>query len=422
MKSRETLLIQGGIMRFLRPKHFYTFFLSLFLLTQSAFAVNDAFERRFHFIRNDSGEVVEVRDRSLSFRFSVRPYLEQIKRHLYEEQAMMAEKGDYYYEVESLFADDMYMAGEKSSERMGLLIDSLKQIEDLDLDAIFNDPHFQEVIDKFEERMASALSRINPTVLARLDDPTFFYYRHVTYQVVSWGLSLAKRMLSSVPALNTASYILVETEKLITERRLYHQNMLMHYLQEHEEEIGLEANEVDHIYSSIFESRIPWFAFWESRRARSNWDQYGIDNFYSQVRAGNNRFRQNRHLYAERGVRHNYAFQDVVTQDGNHLIVNLLDGDNFFNSSPAVAFDYDSPNKVVRKRVLLQLGGLGTSFLPIPQFMKDIAQSYFKSFYQSQKLTEGALFAHFEVQGDRLMKERLMVQYLNPFDSLLIFD
>ena len=111
MKSRETLLIQGGIMRFLRPKHFYTFFLSLFLLTQSAFAVNDAFERRFHFIRNDSGEVVEVRDRSLSFRFSVRPYLEQIKRHLYEEQAMMAEKGDYYYEVESLFADDMYMAG-----------------------------------------------------------------------------------------------------------------------------------------------------------------------------------------------------------------------------------------------------------------------------------------------------------------------
>lgn len=393
----------------------------LFIYSSTVFAVNQAFEQRFDFIRED-GKLVEVRDRSLTLQFNIRPLVNHFRELLLAEQALMKEKHDYFYEVENLFYDEMVNKGEKSSENIHLLIRSLQELEGLDVDKVFNDPVFQEVIERFEERMNRVLSRLNPNVLARLDDPTFFYYRNVTYQVVSWGLSLAKRMLSSVPALNTASYILVEAERMIVERRTFHQNLLMHYLENFEDETGLEADEVNAIYSSIYESRIPWFAFWESQQAQNNWQRFGVDRFYGQVRAGNARYRQHRHLYEDRGERINFAFQEVQTREGEHLIVNLLDGDNQFNSAPAHGLNLDNPWVTVRRRVLLQLGGLGTSFLPIPQFIKGIAENYFRSFYETQRLTEGALFGHFESLDDLERQRDISRQYLNPFEKNLILQ
>lgn len=392
--------------------------LAFFLAVPSAFALPEAFQKRFKFVR-DNGKLVEVRDASMTAGFSIRPYIEFIKENLKKEQALMNSKSDYFLEVEEMLAEDFKSMGDEKGDQAQIVIDSLKALRDVDIDGIFNNPKFKTYIDQVEIKMANAMNSLNPFVIARLDNSSYFYKRAVTYQVVKWGLDLARKIFSSVPVLNTASYVLVKVEKLIRERREFHQNMLMHYLENHESETGLEKEEVDLIYSSIQESRIPWFAFWESNAAKQGWAKYGVNKFYVNVRLANNRLRANRSRYSRRGTRLNFAFQEVVEKNEN-VIVNLFDTNDMFNSKPAVAYNLDNPQKIARKRMVLQLAGLGLSFLSLPSWIKDIADGYIKSHYEKQRITEGSLYGYFESQEDLQMQEAIIKQYQNPFDINLI--
>jgi hypothetical protein len=219
--------------------------------------------------------------------------------------------------------------------------------------------------------------------------------------------------------LNTISYVIVEVEKRITERRQFHQNMLLHYLENFkEEELGLTHEEVNMIWSSVYESRIPWFAFWESKTAKSTWDKYGVNNFYFNYRTATNNLRNAQSIYSEVGERMNFSFQ-TVTYNNEKVIVNLFDKESMFQNRPAVAYNYDHPTQVVRKRVVLTLAELGLSFVPMSAVIKDTLESFIKSFYQQQKITEGALLGYFESNGDSKGKSQIVAQYLNPFDTLL---
>jgi len=223
-------------------------------------------------------------------------------------------------------------------------------------------------------------------MIANASDSTYFYKKNVSYKVVSWALDFARKRLSSVPVLNTASHVIVTVENLINERRQFHQNMLLHYLENFkEEELGLTHDEVNLIWSSIFESRIQWFAFWESNAAKANWNKFGVNNFYQNYRTASATMRSSVPLYSEVGERMNFSFQKV-TFNNEKVVVNLFDKESMFQNRPAVAFNYDKPTQIVRKRVLLNLADLGLSFLPVSAFIKDTASSFIKSFYAQQKL------------------------------------
>ena len=154
-------------------------------------------------------------------------------------------------------------------------MDSLAQIEKMDVERIFNDPKFHQVIQYFEAQINKGLALIGLNVIAELNDSSFFYKRNVTYEAVKMALNLAKRITSSVPILNTAAYVLVEVERLIRERRHFHQNMVMHYFENvAPEKLEMTHEEVSFAWSSIYESQIPWYAKWESDSARSNWKKY----------------------------------------------------------------------------------------------------------------------------------------------------
>jgi hypothetical protein len=384
-----------------------------------AFATPGQFQERFKFERNDNGELVQVVDQSIKMRFSIKPYIDFIKESLTQEQALMANKSEYEKEMAELFADQF----DKSSQApmdFNLFMQSMEEVNKLEVEEIFNNPQFQEVIASFEDRIATALDKINPNVLARLDNPQFFYHKRATYQALKWALDFAKSRLSSVPLLNTASYVLVEVEKMIRERRTFHQNMMLHYMERFTpEELGLTQKEGDLVFSSIYESRIDWFNIWESRAAQANWGGYGLDRFYQEFRLASNRLRDYRHSTNNLGERFNYAFQEADVE-GEHVILNLMQTEAMFKGAPAVAYSFNEPKKVVRKRVALMLSDLGLSFVPLPQFIKNIASSYIKSQYEQHRITEGALFAHFEIQNQREMLRNLMIQYLNPFDIHLI--
>lgn len=380
----------------------------------------DAFTKRFELIKQEDGKLIAIRDRSLSFKFSIKPYLKFIKETLLEEQSLMNSKENYSSEIEELFAEEFHEKGDTNNQNIQYLVRSMEELKKIDVEKVFNDPGFKEVVSKFESKLGDAMLKLDPRIVARLDDPTFFYKRTVGYQAVKWALNFAKSRLSTIPVLNTATYIIVKVEQLIRERRLFHQNMMMHYFENFSEtKLGMTHEEVNLTWSSIYESRIPWYAFWESSAAKENWNKYGVSKFFQGVRTANTRFRDYQSNYSRVGRRFNFAFRGATYKDED-VIVNMVDSQNQFNRKPAIAYYVHKPTKIKRTRVILQLAGLGISFVPLPSFIKNIASGYFKSFYETQKITEGALYGYFESNGAKEDMAILRDQYLNPFDKLLL--
>lgn len=413
--------IQGGtIMATRKTICLSLIVVALFALTSISQAASvDAFTKRFELIKKE-GKLIAIRDRTLDSNFSIKPYLKFIKETLLEEQRLMSSKEDYNYEIEELFSEEFYAKGDKNNQNIKYLVRSMNELKKLDIDKVFNDAGFKEVVTKFEKKISDAMFKYDPRIVARLDEPKYFYKRAVGYQAVKWALSFAKNRLSSIPILNTASYVIVRAEKLVRERRLFHQNMMMHYFENFSEaKLGMTHDEVNLAWSSIFESRIPWYAFWESKNAQLNWEKYGVSKFFEGVRAANRRFRTHQSNYSEVGKRINFAFRGA-TYKGDDVIVNMIDSENRFNSRPSISFYVNKESKVKRRRIVLQLAGLGISFVPIPAFIKNIVSGYFKSFYETQKITEGALYGHFESNASEEEMQILREQYLNPFDELTL--
>ncbi len=399
-----------------------SFILGLTLLTSTVVEAKttELFQKRFQIVRDESGKLVGIRDRTMPVKFEVAPYVKMIKEQILQEQSYMQKTNAVTYEdeVKSLLEiDQAALASDPQYERrVEVVVDSLKQLATLNVDTVFKNPVFNEVVNKYQDKMTGAILMLDPTMIAMVNDPAFFYKKNVTYQVVSWGLDFARKRLTQIPLLNTASHIIVQVEKKITERRNFHQNMLLHYLENFSaEELGLSHNEVNLIWSSIYESRIPWYAFWESNTAKANWEKYGVNNFYTQFRAASSTLRNSTSLYSEMFDRVNFAFQEV-NYNGDKVIVNLFDQESMFEKRPAVAHNYTKPTQVMRKRVLLSLAELGLSFVSLPAIIKDNVTLFIKSYYEKQRITEGALYGFFESNNDQAGKSQIKKQYLNPFD------
>jgi hypothetical protein len=388
----------------------------------------DAFFKRFQVVRSADGKLIGIRDRTLPVKFSVAPYVKLIRSQLTQEQSLMSPEnlasGKYDADVKSAIVDgmDYDLSGNQQEfdQDVEVVVDSLKKLAVLNIDYIFSHDIFQDVVNQFQGRMTDAIMLLDPTMIANVNDSTYFYKKNVTYKVVTWGLDFARKRMSNLPMLNTVSYVIVQVEKLINERRQFHQNMLLHYLENFkEEELGLTHDEVNMIWSSIYESHIQWYAFWESNAAKNNWLKYGVNNFYQDYRTATNNLRNAQSIYSEVSDRMNFSFQKV-TYNNEKVVVNLFDKESMLQNRPAVAYNYDRPTQVVRKRVVLSLAGLGVSFIPMSAFIKDYVDSFIKSFYEKQKITEGALYGYFESNGDSKGSTQVSAQYMNPFDGLAL--
>ncbi len=386
----------------------------------------DAFFKRFQIVRSADGKLIGVRDRTLPVSFTVAPYVKQIRAQLLEEQALMSNdnlaSGRYESDIKNILEEgmDYDLAGNQGAydQNVGVVVDSLKKLAVLDIDYVFSHDLFKDVVNHYQGKMTDAIMLLDPTMIANVNDSTYFYKKNVTYKAVTWGLDFARKRMTSIPMLNTVSYVIVEVERLIKERRQFHQNMLLHYLENfREEELGLTHEEVNLIWSSIYESRIPWFAFWESKNAVRNWDRYGVNNFYLNYRAASANLRNAQRMYSQVDERMNFAFQKV-TYNNEKVIVNLFDKEGSFQNRPAIAFNLDRPTQVARKRVILNLAGLGLSFVPLSSIIKNNVDAFIKSFYEPQRITEGALYGYFESNDDSNGKSQIVAQYLNPFDGL----
>ena len=229
------------------------------------------------------------------------------------------------------------------------------------------------------------------------------------------AIEFAKQQFDNIPVLNLVAFIMVEVHEMVLEQRLFHQNMMLHYLENVKEtEIGLTVKEADRIFSSIYESRIAAANIFESNRAAETWARYGLNKFYAMVRNANNRLRRSTRTFDEVGARYNFGFFEAK-EDGERVVKNLIHNQHMFSSKMATAYNYDKPDEVRRFRSLLNLGQLGLGFLPIPGWIKAQVENFIQSYYVEQKRLEGALVAYFDINGNKEMAKNIHRQLVNPY-------
>lgn len=271
-----------------------------------------------------------------------------------------------------------------------ILNDALTRVDEIDLSEYFNNPTFQRAMDQLAPLWTDYFLRVPSSLLAKPQEKRFFYTRSVGQSAFRNSLRLI-RMLDQSSYVALGIQIISEVQRLTEVRREFYQNKLLYFLENFEEELGIRPQDVNLIVSSIYESRIPTYALWESRRAVDQWFNYGFDQLSSELRMGRNRILRHRNLYLDRGSALNFAFYDIMTIDGERVIINGIDSHNLLSSRPAISYYFSHPERVKRMRRILRLAQVGVHLLPLPSFVRGPAQLYFSSFYRDQEKKEGAL-------------------------------
>lgn len=390
----------------------------LLTFTLSSFAAGnlEGFHKRFTILKNDKGEVTSVKMNMVTKKFSLIPYVRQVKSDIKKEIARMNTKS-FNNDLDSLLTT-LREGSNKSSdtdEYVSTIERSFTNLKDVEVDKFFSSVETQGVLAKYKNDIQNAFATMSLGTIANTQDPRYFYKRNVTYEVVKKALDYAKKKFDSVPLLNLASFLIVQVHDMILEQRLTHQNMLLFYLENvSEQELGLTVNDADKIFSSIYESRISATSYRESSNAAANWSSYGLNKFYLMLRTANSKLRRSTYMFDETPQRINFGFVSV-TQNGERLIKNLIHSKHSFSSDMAVAYNFDKPDQVRRFRSLLNLGQVALGFLPIPSWLKGNVEGFMKSFYVEQKILEGSLIGYFEYTGDVKMADAVKNQMINPY-------
>ncbi len=388
--------------------------LAVMLTSLSCFASLEGFNKHFKFEKDQSGKVTYVQMNMVS-NFSLRPYLEQVKNDIKSEIRRMQQKG-YDAELEGFIAhlEESSDKSPEAQESIWAVRDSIENLKNVKVDEIFAQVESRGVLKKFSDELKKALKVLDLRIIASTEDPRYFFKRNVTYEVVTRALEFAKKQFDNVPVLNLVSTIIVQVHDQVLEQRLFYQNMLLHYMDMvPESELGLTKIEADHIFSSIYESRIGLNVL-ESNKIVKAWDTYGWNAFYGAVRQGNNRLRRTSGEFDQVGERLSYGFFKAV-EDGEKVIKNLMVNKHKFSGKMATAYYYEQPDKVRRFRSLLNLGQLGLGFLPLPNWLKSQAESFIESYYKEQRRSEGALMAYFDMNKETKMRSLLKRQLVNPY-------
>lgn len=387
------------------------------------------FQKRFTLVRDESGKVTYIKLNKAVTTFTIMPFIEQLKKNLSREQASFFALGDAEKEkqINGFMTDlgygdlsDKSLFGYEEAEAVK---QSLLNIKTNDIDSAFATLRKEgDFWKEFQRKLQEAFMFIDPTVLANLNDPRFFYKRAVTYEVVKWALQEAAKRFSEIPVLNIASFVIVRVHDMMLEQRHFHHNMLLHYFEViPEAKLGMTKEEVDRTVSSIYEYRIDYQNIMESNRAAQNWMSYGWDNFYRMVRAGNQRVRAwevgwtMNDFAAVKKIDFGFAqVRERVKGKEVDRIYHLHINAHQFSRKPALAYDLTQPNLVKRNRALLNLAGVALGFIPkIPAQLKTAADNFIKSCYVQQVRMEGALVGYFESQGNEEMIKRIYAQREN---------
>ena len=385
-------------------------FAFLFASTLSFGAVPNpkTFFDHFAILKDEHGQVDAITFKQKSHAVSLQSLVAEIKGDLSISQSQLQITGVSPYSA-------IWQEASQNSlpENMqGIEVKAFEALGKVDVDQVFSNPHFKNAIALFENKLTKA-NAFN--VLAKPNDPGFFYQRALVHGIADQVLNFSLRGLDNLPVVNIVTFVIEQATLMIDQRREFSQNMILHYLDSFDPaQLSLTPEAAAKIRSSIYESRISFYAFWESRFARSHWGEYG--QLYHTIAgiSADAVLEKNKSKYEKIGDRLDYAF-NTVSEKGKRKVVNLLDRKFLLSNEPSDAYFFDAPKKLQTQRRVMRLVQMGLRFVPIPGFLKSGAATFIQSTYASQVRTEGALFGFLDSIADKTATEVLLDQSINPF-------
>jgi hypothetical protein len=111
---------------------------ALVLMTQMAFA-SAGFQKRFQLVKNDQGQTVAIRLKALSLRFTLAPFIQQIKNDILSEQRRIKSLGFMGYESEVdarlvAMGMDPYSKDSEGAEEIRAVKESLMNIPNINVE------------------------------------------------------------------------------------------------------------------------------------------------------------------------------------------------------------------------------------------------------------------------------------------------
>lgn len=397
---------------------------TLLMLTSFSVLAQDrsiaGFNDRFTLVKNAEGKITAIKLKRATRLFTIKPFIIQLKNDVLALQNSL--QGISEQELDDLLIEagmNPYAFHQEGQQEAETFKQAILNVKNIDVDAAFNELDQKEFWAEFQSRLNEALLFLDPTVIANLEDPRFFYKKNVTHRVVVWALNEAKKRFSNLPILNIASFVIVRVHDMMLEQRHFAHNMLLHYFENiPETKLGMTKEEVDRAVSSIYEYRIEATNIFESNTAARDWLNYGMNKFYMTVRAGTAVTREWSSGLSTMSFSNvkklNWAFAEV-THENTRKIYHLHHKAFLFSMKPSLAYDYSKPNKVKQLRALLNIGATVLGFLQIPDGLKSAVHTFMNSFYVQQVRTEGALVGYFESTGNTQMLQSIFSQRSNLY-------
>lgn len=290
--------------------------------------------------------------------------------------------------------------------------EALELLKQNDLKPILEHPELKKALDVvFQQANSETLSF---RVLAVPDDSQYFDNRERILKILRQASDLVRLAFGNSYGAAIALYLVQVSFDMILERRNYFQNYLLFHMEKYgPEKFGISPLEAAKIKSSIFESRIRWWEFWERNESDLNWEGYGHNKHLDDLIAAKKRKRACVNELDEWGGPMGFAFYDGRIGESRR-IVNLVTPRHLFSNKLSHTFDFSHPKKVVGLRSLYFLLQLGVRLAPAPA-ASTIFDFFMDSLYVPHRQVEGVLFGYFRDEGSYGQAKQIAFQSINPF-------
>lgn len=365
------------------------------------------FENTISIERSLDGKITKILLKKANSRqFTEEDMFKHFIDELDEVQTQIRATGSYGLIEDSLDLKDWPERERKIAE------DALDLLRRHDLKPILSHPEVKKAMNLLTQESNSDM--FNFRVLAVPENSKYYDSNEKTVNVLMQASGLVKLALGSSFGVTIALFFIKSSYDMIIERRSYFQNYLIYQLDKHgPEKFGLTQEEGNKIKSSIFESRIRWWEFWEKTRARADWDKYGQTKHLNDLVAADKRRKAENLELQTWGVPMGFAFHDGDA-NGNKKVVNLVTPRSVISRKLSYGFDYSSPEKIRLERVLYYVLQLGMRFAPVPA-VSTLFDFFVESFYVPQRQMEGVLYGFFRDSEAYEQAHQIARQSINPF-------
>jgi hypothetical protein len=276
------------------------------------------------------------------------------------------------------------------------------------LQKILSNNEVTNILEKLEKAL-NGIMALN--VLAVPGNPKYFQDHSLLNNAIQQAIDLA----GNAPDVKAVEFLINEVVNLVTFKQSFYQNALLAYMQNFEaSDLGLSADEVSLIRSSIYDSRLSWDDIFGQSDAQGNWSTFGNNKFASSVSDDQDRLNQYAGDYSQVGSSYCFAFAPA-SKGGVTYILNTRDHQNEISDDLSIAFDSSHPTQIQNQRMELELVELASTLLPAPGFVIDQLDDLISSYFKPQSQTEGALYAYLSSQGMDTEAQTILAQTNNPF-------